>query len=159
GFSVSVGVLRDGGAYAGAVYDPVADQLFTGHEGGGARCNERPLRVSPTVLTSRSLFTIRSPFRDTVPDAVAGSLPPDPPRAVGSTALHLCYVALGAVAFVHDHDASLWDLAGAAPVILEAGGMLTTPDGAALFPVDLGARADRRMAFVAGNPAAHAQAL
>src|SRR5262249_37070914 len=97
--------------------------------------------------------------RDTVPDAVAGWLCHYRLRRVGSTALHLCYVALGAVAFVHDHDASLWDLAGAAPVILEAGGRLTTPDGAALFPVDLGARADRRMAFVAGNPAAHAQAL
>ena len=33
---------------------------------------------------------------------------------MGSTALHLCYAAAGALAFVHDQQATLWDIAGAA---------------------------------------------
>src|SRR5438270_834653 len=56
-------------------------------------------------------------------------------RGAGSTALHLCYVALGAVDFVHDDGASLADIAGAAPVLLEAGGVLTTDDGVPVFPI------------------------
>ena len=55
---------------------------------------------------------------------------------MGSTALHLCYVATGALAFVHDQRASLWDIAGAAPVVIEAGGILTAERGAPLFPLD-----------------------
>ena len=79
--------------------------------------------------------------------------------ASGSTALHLCYVALGALDLVHDHCASLWDLAGAAPVLLEAGGVLTTADGAPLFPATAAHLAGAPIAFLAGNPGSHAQAL
>src|SRR5262249_45818335 len=82
----------------------------------------------------RSLFTVRTPFRDGVPSWVEGWMRRYRMRRVGSTALHLCYVALGALAVVHDHGASLWDIAGAAPIVLEAGGRLTTAAGDELFP-------------------------
>jgi myo-inositol-1(or 4)-monophosphatase len=50
GFSVSVGVLRYGRPFCGAVYDPVADQLFRGLVGHGAWLNERPLRVTAPLF-------------------------------------------------------------------------------------------------------------
>jgi myo-inositol-1(or 4)-monophosphatase len=69
GFCVSIGVLRDGMPFAGAVYDPVADQLFTAWTGGGAWLNQRRLQLSPTPLSAgRSLFTIRSPYDGPVPE-------------------------------------------------------------------------------------------
>jgi len=80
-------------------------------------------------------------------------------RRVGSTALHLSYVALGALAFVHDHGASLWDIAGAAPVVLESGGRLTTAGGQSLFPVDPRSYRGLAMEMLAGNPAAHTEAI
>jgi fructose-1,6-bisphosphatase/inositol monophosphatase family enzyme len=72
--------------------------------------------------------------------------------------LHLCYVALGALDLVYDDRASLWDIAGAAPILLEAGGALTTIDGAPLFPATAARLGGRPIALVAGNPASHAQA-
>ncbi len=107
GFAISVGVLREGMPFAGAVYDPVSSQLFTACVGHGAWLNGRRLSVEPAVLSSRSLFSIRSPFSDDVPGHVHEWLTRYRLRRFGSTALQLCYVAAGALAFVHDHRASL----------------------------------------------------
>src|SRR5262245_12189688 len=159
GFCVSVGILRGGAAFAGAVYDPMADQLFTAAVGAGAWCNGRRLRVEPAPLSGRSLFSIRTPWPEGVPPFVEGWMRRHRLRRPGSTALQLCYVAMGALAFVHDHGASLWDVAGAAPVVTEAGGMLTTPGGDPLFPLDLRRDCGEMLAFLAGNPSAHKEAL
>jgi myo-inositol-1(or 4)-monophosphatase len=159
GFSVSIGVLRDGRPLAGAVYDPLARQLFSGWAGEGAWLNGRPLRIEGAALGPRSLFSIRAPFADGVPAFVSRWLRRYRLRRPGSTALALCYVAVGAIAFVHDHRASLWDIAGAAPVLLAAGGVLTSPAGAALFPVEPDAIGGTPIAFLAGDPIAHHESL
>jgi myo-inositol-1(or 4)-monophosphatase len=155
GFSVSIGVLDDGSPLAGAVCDPMSDMLFTARRGGGAALNGEPIAVRPLSLSRRSLFAIRSPFETGVPPVVVRWLERYRLRRFGSTALHLCYVALGGLAFVHDDRASLWDVAGAAAVLLEAGGAMTRPDGTPLFPLH-GAALAAPLAFVAGDPQAHA---
>ena len=159
GFSVSVGVLRDRMPFAGAVYDPVARWLFTACAGRGAWLNDRPLRVRAEPLAGGSVFAMRSPCPAGVPDYMDGWLRHYRLRRFGSTALHLCYVALGGLDFVHDDRASLWDIAGAAPVLLEAGGVLTTDDGAPLFPVTSAQAAGEPMALLAGRPASHTEAV
>jgi myo-inositol-1(or 4)-monophosphatase len=159
GFSVSVGVLRYGRPFCGAVYDPLSDQLFTGLAGCGAWLNEHPLRLEPSALSARSLFCVRTPFRDGPPDFTRRWLSRYRLRRVGSTALHLCYVATGALAFVHDQRASLWDIAGAASVIIEAGGLLTAEQGSPIFPVDPDGYHGEPIALLAGDPLAHDRAL
>ena len=76
-----------------------------------------------------------------------------------STALHLCYVTMGALDLVHDHRAALVDIAGAAAVVLEAGGVLTGVDGSPVFPARREHLAGEPLAILAGNRASHAQAL
>lgn len=159
GFSVSVGVLRYGRPFCGAVYDPLSGQLFTGLAGHGAWLDDRPLRLTPAGLSARSLFCARTPYRDGPPDFAWAWLSRYRLRRVGSTALHLCYVATGALAFVHDQRASLWDIAGAAPVVIEAGGLLTAERGAPIFPLDPDGYHGEAIALLAGDPLAHDQAL
>ena len=159
GFSVSVGVIRDGRPVAGAVYDPVSDWLFSAADGEGARLNGRALRLVPEPLSARSLFAVRTPYEDGIPAPLVHWLERYRLRRFGSTALHLCYVALGALAFVHDHHVALWDIAGAAAVLVEAGGMISAPDGRPLFPVADVHLTGAPLTFVAGNPAAHRQIL
>ena len=55
GFSVSVGVMRGGWPVAGAVYDPLAEMLFTACRGRGAALNGEPIATRPAALTRRSL--------------------------------------------------------------------------------------------------------
>jgi myo-inositol-1(or 4)-monophosphatase len=159
GFAVSVGVLRDRIPFAGAVYDPVSRWLFTGCAGRGAWLNDRPLHVRAEPLAATSLFAIRTPCELGVPDHVEGWLRRYRVRRFGSTALHLCYVALGGLDFVHDDRASLWDIAGAAPVVLEAGGTLTGETGASLFPVSAAQATGAPIALLAGHGRAHADAV
>jgi myo-inositol-1(or 4)-monophosphatase len=159
GFSVSIGILRDGRPLAGVVHDPLGRQLFSACVGEGAWLNGRPLRVEPAALGPRSLFSIRVPYPGGVPSHVTYWLERYRMRRPGSTALALCYVASGAFAFVHDHRASLWDIAGAAPVVLEAGGLLTDPAGGDLFPRPPGEAAGAPLALLAGNPIAHHESL
>jgi myo-inositol-1(or 4)-monophosphatase len=159
GFAISIGVLRDGRPLAGAVYDPLTDSLFTAASGRGAWLNGRGLRVRPMPLSSEALFSIRTPCDEAIPPFVPRWLRRYRLRHFGSTALQLCYVAVGTLAFVHDHGARLCELAGAAPVLLEAGGAITGVDGSALFPVDAGHSNGEGTAFVAGNPTAHRESL
>ena len=159
GFSVSVGVLRDGLPFAGAVYDPVARWLFTACTGRGAWLNDRPLRVPAGRRNGCALFAMRAPCAGGVPEFIDRWLQRHRVRHFGSTALHLCYVALGALDVVHDDRASLWGVAGAAPVLLEAGGVLTSDDGAPLFPITAAQASGEPIALLAGHPTAHADAL
>lgn len=158
GFAVSVGVLRDRIPFAGAVYDPVARWLFTACAGRGAWLNDRPLRVRAR-RGAGVVFATQAPFAAGVPDFIDGWLRRHRLRRFGSTALHLCYVALGGLDFVHDDRASLWDIAGAAPILLEAGGVLTTDDGAPVFPVTAAQARGESISVIAGHPASHAEAL
>ncbi|MGH7349241.1 MAG: inositol monophosphatase family protein [Candidatus Rokuibacteriota bacterium] len=159
GFSVSVGVLRYGRPFCGAVYDPLADQLFTGLIGREAWLNDRPLRVTPTPRSGRSLFCARTPYRGGIPRFAERWFGRYRMRRVGSTALHLCYVASGALAFVHDQRASLWDIVGAAPVVIESGGILTGERGSPLFPLDPDGYGGEPIALLAGDPLAHDESL
>jgi myo-inositol-1(or 4)-monophosphatase len=158
GFCVSVGILREGQPFAGAIYDPLADWLFTAAVGLGAWLNGEPLTLTPRPLSSRSLFAIRAPYGDGVPAFVQSWLERYRLRRFGSTALQLCYVALGGLAFVHDHRASLWDIAAAVPVLLEAGAVITGEEGEPLFP-RVAAAVGAPIALVAGDPATHRHVL
>jgi myo-inositol-1(or 4)-monophosphatase len=159
GYSVSLGILRDGAPFAGAVYDPVSDWLFTGCVGRGACLDGRALRTASAPLSRRSLVSIRSPYDGPVPDFVQTWLMRYRLRRFGSTALQLCYVALGGLALAHDQRAMVWDVAGAAPVLFEAGACLTRLDGSPLFPLSTRELGGRPLAFLAGNSDAHRDAL
>ena len=159
GFSISVGILRNGMPLAGAVYDPIADWLYTACAGHGAWVNGRRLTLSPRSLSAHSYVAIRTPYPGEVPAFVLRWLTQYRLRRFGSTAVQLCYVASGALALVHDQRAMLWDIAGAAPILLEAGGTLTAPDGSSLFPLDPARYRGEPVAFLAGDPQGHAEGL
>jgi myo-inositol-1(or 4)-monophosphatase len=134
GFSVSVGVLREGLPFAGAVYDPVARWLFTGSAGRGAWLNDRALRVRAGPVAGMSPCVVG-----------AGGV---------STGLSLCYVALGGIDVLYTPSTSLWHIAGAAPVLLEAGGALMTDAGVPIFPVTAAQASGAPMTLLAGHPSA-----
>jgi Inositol monophosphatase family len=156
GPSVSVGVLRDGVPFAGAVYDGIRRWLFTACVGRGAWLNDRPLFAGRGVRAPRAL--IARGGLDDGPRYWRG-MRVDRCHDIGSVPLRLCYVALCGVDAVHEADVSLMELAAAAPIVTEAGGMLTTESGALLFPGGAATMLSTRVAVLAGNPAIHRQAL
>jgi myo-inositol-1(or 4)-monophosphatase len=159
GFAITLGVLRNGMPFVGAVYDPVTRWLFSAWSGRGAWLNDRPLRAAPASLSGASLVAVGHPGAPGAPPFTEEWSRRYRLRCTGSTALHLCYVAMGALDLVHDHRTSLRDVTGAAAVVLEAGGVVTLDDGGPVFPATAAHLAGLPLSILAGNRVSHGEAL
>jgi myo-inositol-1(or 4)-monophosphatase len=159
GFAVTLGVLRDGRPFVGAVYDPVSRWLFSACTGRGAWLNDRPLRVRASGLSRASLIAVGNTCEAGVPPFTEEWLRRYRIRRTGSTALHLCYVAMGGLDLVHDHRATLREIAGAAAILMEAGGVVTREDSTCMFPAAPAELAGKPLSMLAGNPTSHREAL
>ena len=138
-YAVCVG-FREGSSFRlGVVYDPSRDELFTAIQGSGAKLNGQPINVHRP-----------GEGEDVYDDTLIGTdLSGRPERRVhglrtashaakrllgvhmlGSPALGLCYVAAGRFHGYFHYDLRLWDVAAAAVIVTEAGGVLTDITGA-----------------------------
>ena len=137
-FCASVALAEDGEIVAGAVYDPVRDELFTGEKGAGSHLNGRRLRVSTARELVRSLLITGFPYdlhqklaeRLRLFNRIMGRA-----RAVrrdGSAALDLCYVAAGRADGFWEEILKPWDMHAGRLILEEAGGRATRLDGSPL---------------------------
>ncbi len=136
-FAISVGLEREGTIVAGVVFDPVKDELFVAERGKGAYLNNRRLRVSARQDMADALVAYGTPYlgRGSHPRllrelgavmAVAGGT-----RRMGSAALDLAYVACGRLDAYWERDLQTYDIAAGVVLVREAGGYVTSADGAA----------------------------
>lgn len=137
-FCSSLALAIDGAVVAGAVYDPVKDELFTAERGGGARLNGRRLRVSSSGELLRSLLVTGFPY-DLREDLTANlrlfTRFMGHARAIrrdGAAALDLCYLAAGRVDGFWEVRLCLWDVLAGCLMVEEAGGRVSRFDGAPL---------------------------
>ncbi len=152
-FGVSVGVEVDGVLAAGAVYDPVRDEMFAGARGEGATLNGAPIRVSANTTLEDALLVTGFPYdvrehpERHLPLFQAFLVRAQGIRRDGSAALNLCYLAMGRFDGFWEGNLSPWDLAAGVLIVQEAGGVVTDYAGGPL-------RLDGRQ-IVAANPALH----
>jgi myo-inositol-1(or 4)-monophosphatase len=156
-FAVSIAVLRSGIPHAGVIHDPNTGFTCFALRGAGAVADGRALALCSRSLGPGSNVAVRVPVDPRLEPLVVDWLRRYKFRGFGSVALHLAYVAIGALDVVVDHQARLWDVAAGAVIVGEAGGAITALDGGALFPA--AGRGRGTVPFVAGNPGAHAETL
>ena len=133
-WGVSVGLLVGGRPVLGVVDLPLLGETCLAVAGRGAwmqtdRWGRQAMRVSPwSEPDSESMFCVPSDFHRCHEVHFPGKL-----RSLGSTVAHVLLVARGdaCAALMRVH---LWDLAGCAAILTEAGGRLETLDGS---PLDL----------------------
>jgi myo-inositol-1(or 4)-monophosphatase len=150
-FCSSVGLTIAGEVVAGAVYDPVKDELFTAEKGSGAHLNGRRLQVSSSTELLRSLLVTGFPYD--VREDLAGKLQlfmrfMGEARAVrrdGAAALDLCYVAAGRYDGFWEERLQPWDMMAGKLMVLEAGGQVSRFDG-----TPIGVTADELLATNGG---------
>jgi myo-inositol-1(or 4)-monophosphatase len=80
-------------------------------------------------------------------------------RILGSAALEATYVAAGVAHGAITVNGKLWDVAAAAALVLEAGGVMTDLKGKPIFPFDLAHYGGAKIPFLAAAPQAHQQLL
>lgn len=120
-FAVSVAIIEKGLPIVAALYNPLKDELYTARKNGGAFLNDAPISVSSCQqIKDCNMIGYPRKFRRLEwPDMNVS--------VVNSMAYRMCLVASGqadaSVAFTPKSD---WDLAAAALIVQEAGGVVTT---------------------------------
>jgi myo-inositol-1(or 4)-monophosphatase len=129
---VAVGLEEDGEPIAGAVLDPLRDELFLGARGAGATCNGAPIAVrTGRALEAAAVSTYlrggddaaRAPALAALLHGV-GIL-----RAGGAGSLELAWVAAGRGDAWVQPDVDPWDWVPGAALVAAAGGRAAVLDG------------------------------
>lgn len=134
-FCVTIGVEHRGEIVAGAVFDPVAGEMFTATKGGGAFLNGLPIRVSSSAALIESLLVTGFPYNvkenpGRVTERFVAFLPlAQGVRRLGSAALDLAYVACGRLDGYWEVFLHPWDKAAGVLLVKEAGGTVTNFTG------------------------------
>ncbi len=138
-YCVSIGLWFGGRAVVGVIYDPRLNEMFTAAEGQGAFRNGERMRVSETALVRDSLLSTGFPAGWAAQQRNLAawrniSEYSQALRRTGSTALNLAYVAAGRFDGYWAFDNWSWDVTAGACLIAEAGGKVTTLEGATFDP-------------------------
>ena len=133
-FCVSLGVEAKEGLFAGVLYDPTRDELFSAEKGKGATLNGRPIHVSTTKTLSESLLATGFPSkkRHNNPNIHFYhqlTLRSHGLRRAGSAALDLANVASGRYDGFWEFNLNPWDTSAGVLLVREAGGTVTRFDG------------------------------
>ena len=133
-FAVSIGVLQDGNPLMGVIHDPLRDQTFVAHRGGGARLNDVPIRVSPIPNLDNALVGLDWGHSNEVRVRILSYLDQIAPlcgtmRVLGSATLAMAYVAVGWLDAYFSMGLKPWDAAAGMLIITEAGGRCSTLEG------------------------------
>lgn len=156
-FAVSIALQREGELVAGAIYDPVAQEMFSSAAGEGARLNGRKLQTSDVRELGEALVVASFPpgvTRDCpeVESFLEILVRSQSLRRSGSAALNLAYVAAGRYDGYWATSTHAWDIAAGVLLVREAGGVVTDLQGGA---VDV----DQAQVVAAGTKELHAELL
>jgi myo-inositol-1(or 4)-monophosphatase len=125
-FAVSIALEYQGEPVAGAVYDPMRDELFAARMGQGATLNGSPIAVSATSDLSRALMAtgfsydlseraMASRLWQVFNDRIQGL------RRDGAAALDICWTACGRLDGFFERPVQSWDMAAGIVIAREAG--------------------------------------
>jgi len=130
-FSVSVALEDRHGLLAGAIHDPVRDEMFHAARDCGSKLDGKPIRCSNPDGADLALIATGFPFREMSRvrqyleafeffiRSTAGI------RRAGSAAIDLAYSACGRYDGFWEIGLSRWDIAAGVLIVREAGGVVT----------------------------------
>lgn len=135
--AISVALLKGKEVIAGIVYNPYLDESFYAIKGKGAFCNGKKISVSSQPLSNALVLFGSSPYDKNLFPKTIEILSEYFYKALdirrsGSAALDLCSVACGRAELYFELQTSPWDFAAGKLIVEEAGGVVTTLDGASL---------------------------
>lgn len=130
-FSVSIALMEDEKVIMGVVYEVNRHECFYAMKGGGAFCNDTPIKVSKALDLSASLISTGFPYYNfELIDRYLNSMKSlmqktHGLRRFGSAAVDLCYVASGRTEGFFEYNLNSYDVAAGAIIVQEAGGKVT----------------------------------
>lgn len=134
-FAVSIAVQVKNRVEYGLIYDPIRQEVFTAARGGGARLDDRRIRVSSCKTIEDALLGTGFASRNKTGIAQQKTLINEfidrhvSFRRSGAATLDLAYVAAGRLDGYWETSLKPWDMAAGALLIREAGGLVSDSMG------------------------------
>ncbi len=137
-FSVSIALLAAGTLVAGAVYNPLLDDLYAARRGGGATLNGAQRRVTQVDTLERAFLatgfgydvaTERDPEKNNLGPFSRFIMRAQAVRRAGSAALAIAKVGVGRTDGFWERGPRAWDMAAAMLIVEEGGGTITDYQG------------------------------
>jgi myo-inositol-1(or 4)-monophosphatase len=132
---VSVALVADGQPVVGVIEAPMLGLVYAARLGGGATCNDDPIRVSrrdPEESICATGFPFRAK-RDRLPQYFPvferALLTFEDLRRAGAASLDLSWTAAGVLDGYFEQALGTWDVAAGALLVREAGGVVTDWQG------------------------------
>jgi myo-inositol-1(or 4)-monophosphatase len=129
--TVSIALVKDNESVLGVVYQPNLDEIYYAEKGKGAFLNGERIHVSDRKLENCMLCTAwscynkkRAPLCFAVTERLYYLC--EDIRRIGTAAYELCQLARGSADLYFEINLSPWDYAGAACIVREAGGHLSS---------------------------------
>jgi len=158
-FAVSIAVMCDGEPVVGVIFDPATESMFTAFKGGDAQLNGRKIMVNDKKIDKFASIGLDSHFENGLPQCISELMVQTRFRNLGTTALHLAYVAKGSFAASITCWPKLWDIAAGACIVGSAGGIITNWLGEKIFPVDLDSYDGQSLPVIASNKEVYSEIL
>ncbi|MFG0290373.1 MAG: inositol monophosphatase family protein [Rhodopirellula sp. JB044] len=131
-FAVSIGYYENGEAKAGAIYNPIHDDLYTTVHGQGAFRNGERVCVSSTDQLGQAMIGCGFYYdRGSMMQATLAAIEEcfshhiHGIRRFGTASLDLCMVGCGKLEGFFEYNLSPWDFAAGSLFVTEAGGQIT----------------------------------
>jgi myo-inositol-1(or 4)-monophosphatase len=150
--AISLGLFEEGRPVYGVVYDLARRTLIHGGPGHPLFDGERNVGVRAEPPDPQMLLGFHSPYDKTFAAHASVLVENFKIRSLGSSTLHLAYVAVGILGGTVDHNVKIWDIAAAVPLCLAGGGNVEFLSGEQ-FPMRTFDLKMRRIFYVAGNTA------
>lgn len=132
---ISVGMTKDGKRELGIVYNPYLEEMFLAERGKGAFLNGVRIQVSKQPLERGIVLFGTAPYYEDLAKksfemAYEYFKKALDVRRSGSAAIDLCNIACGRAELYFELRLSPWDYAAGSLIVEEAGGKVTTVEGA-----------------------------
>ncbi len=150
--AISLALLEQGEPVYGVIYDLGRRVLVHGGPGLGVWDGDKPVRVRPEAPGNLCLIGFHSPVDKTHAAEGKRLIENFKIRGLGSSTLHLTYVAIGILDGVVDHNNRVWDIAAACALCAEAGVVIHYLT-ASPYPLKEFSAKTPRIQYAAGNPA------
>ena len=154
-FCVVVGAMYENKPIAGVVFEPATESMFTAAVNTDAQLNSSRIEVSDDEISKFNSVCVDSHFSDAQAPAILELIRGTRYRNLGTTAMHLAYVAKGALIGAVVSKIKLWELAACSIIIENAGGIVTDQQGNPLFPMDPATYQGESLEVIAANKKVH----
>lgn len=158
-FSVSIAAFCEGRPVVAVVFDPATESMFTAVRDGDAQLNTVRITVNEEKLDKFAQFAFEGTPNAMSDQGVRAVSEKCRIRCLGSTALHLAYVARGALVGAVSVSGKLWDIAAGILLVEQAGGKISDLSGNSVCPIDPAQYDGGRYSLLATNSQRHTDLL